>query len=130
MSDSLIAFQPAIDEPSNMKPSVSMSSSMTPEAMVRCCHLPLGSVKRRSTQSISSSLIRDRMVPGLFDMAVALAQNGFVALAPTMPQAGGRPAATIRFELGASDSGVGGKSQEGSEYFTAGRDGCAGAPSR
>ena len=29
MSLSLIAFQPAIEEPSNMKPSVSMSSSMT-----------------------------------------------------------------------------------------------------
>ena len=29
MSLSLIAFQPSIDEPSNMKPSVSMSSSMT-----------------------------------------------------------------------------------------------------
>ena len=28
MSLSLIAFQPAIDEPSNMKPSVSMSSSI------------------------------------------------------------------------------------------------------
>src|SRR5947209_9294638 len=78
MSDSLIAFQPAMDEPSNMKPSVSMSSSITAEAMVKCCHLPLGSVKRRSTQSISSSLIRDRMVPGLFDMADALALLLFV----------------------------------------------------
>ena len=68
MSDSLIAFQPAIDEPSNMKPSVSMSSSITPEAMVKCCHLPLGSVKRRSTQSISSSLMRDRIVPALLAM--------------------------------------------------------------
>jgi hypothetical protein len=28
MSDSLIAFQPAIDEPSNMMPSANMSSSM------------------------------------------------------------------------------------------------------
>ena len=61
MSLSLIAFQPAIELPSNMKPSVSMSSSITPEAMVRCCHLPLGSVKRRSTQSISSSLICERI---------------------------------------------------------------------
>src|SRR6476469_2330852 len=66
MSLSLIAFHPAIELPSNMKPSVSMSSSITPEAMVRCCHLPLGSVKRRSSQSISSSLIRDRILPALF----------------------------------------------------------------
>ena len=42
-----------IELPSNMKPSVSWSSSTTPEAMVRCCHLPLGSVKRRSTHSTS-----------------------------------------------------------------------------
>src|SRR5690606_27347925 len=58
MSDSLIVFQPAIDDPSNIRPSSSMSSSITPEAIVRCCHLPLGSVKRRSIHSISSSLIR------------------------------------------------------------------------
>src|SRR5512145_1583379 len=58
MSDSLMAFQPAIDEPSNIRPSSSSSSPSTEETMVRCCHLPLGSVKRRSTHSISSSLIR------------------------------------------------------------------------
>ena len=51
MSLSLIAFQPEIDEPSNMKPSVSWSSSTTLDTMDRCCHLPLGSVKRRSTAS-------------------------------------------------------------------------------
>src|SRR5581483_1510850 len=72
MSDSLIAFQPAIEDPSNMNPSVRLSSSTTPAAMVKCCHLPLGSVKRRSIQSISSSLIRDRIVPALFAMDVAL----------------------------------------------------------
>src|SRR5690606_11659326 len=58
MSDSLIVFQPAIDELSNIKPSSSTSSSITDETIVRCCHLPLGSVKRRSIHSISSSLIR------------------------------------------------------------------------
>jgi len=58
-----MAFHPAIELPSNMKPSVSWSSSMRPDAMVKCCHLPLGSVKRRSTQSISSSLMRERMLP-------------------------------------------------------------------
>src|SRR5436309_11417893 len=119
MSDSLIAFQPAIDEPSNMKPSVSMSSSITPEAMVKCCHLPLGSVKRRSTQSISSSLIRDRMVPGLFAMTVALAQKISSRSSRAMPRAGGRPATTVRFELGTSDSPRREESQGGSEYFTA-----------
>src|SRR5688500_14306011 len=63
MSLSLIAFQPAIEEPSNMKPSLSWSSSTAPEHIDRCCHLPLGSVNRRSTHSISSSLIRLKILP-------------------------------------------------------------------
>ena len=46
MSDSLIAFQPAIDEPSNMTPVVSASSSTASTYIPRCCHLPRGSVKR------------------------------------------------------------------------------------
>src|SRR5580692_5596522 len=54
MSDSLIAFQPAIEEPSNMVPSAKMSSSIMPMSKVTCCHLPRGSVKRRSTYFRSS----------------------------------------------------------------------------
>src|ERR1700734_291699 len=57
MSDSLIAFQPAIDEPSNMVPSAKMSSSIMVMSKVTCCHLPRGSVKRRSTYLTSLSLI-------------------------------------------------------------------------
>src|SRR5919202_573697 len=57
MSDSLIAFQPAIEEPSNMIPSAKASSSIMRASMVRCCSLPLGSVKRRSTYLMSLSLI-------------------------------------------------------------------------
>ena len=68
MSLSLIAFQPAIDEPSNMKPSVSMSSSITDATIVKCCHLPFGSVKRRSTYSISLSSISFKT----FDAALAM----------------------------------------------------------
>src|SRR5687768_15055487 len=68
MSLSLIAFQPAIEEPSNMKPSVSMSSSMTEATIVKCCHLPLGSVNRRSTYSISLSSICFRIL----DAALAM----------------------------------------------------------
>jgi hypothetical protein len=66
MSDSLIAFQPAIDDPSNIRPSVSSSSPMTFDTIVRCCHLPLGSVNRRSTHSISWSLIIFRIAPASF----------------------------------------------------------------
>src|SRR5207302_7966136 len=57
MSDSLIAFQPAIEEPSNIKPSANESSSIMPPSKVTCCHLPRGSVKRRSTYFTSLSLI-------------------------------------------------------------------------
>src|SRR6187551_3256494 len=78
MSDSLIVFQPAIDEPSNIRPSSSASSSMTFETIVRCCHLPLGSVKRRSTHSISSSLIR-------FTISDALAMIFLPGLVPSRP---------------------------------------------
>ena len=49
MSDSLIAFQPAIEEPSNIVPSSKISSSISDTSNVTCCHLPRGSVNRKST---------------------------------------------------------------------------------
>src|ERR1700709_2069829 len=66
MSDSLIAFQPAIDEPSNMVPSAKISSSILPTSKVTCCHLPRGSVKRRSTYLTSLSLIDFRTSLAVF----------------------------------------------------------------
>src|ERR1700691_214626 len=57
MSDSWIAFQPAIEEPSNIWPSAKGSSSMSETSKVTCCHLPRGSVKRKSTYLTSLSLI-------------------------------------------------------------------------
>src|SRR5260370_2109864 len=66
MSDSLIAFQPAIDEPSNIKPSAKASSSIMPTSKVTCCHLPRGSVKRRSTYFTSLSLIDVRTPLAVF----------------------------------------------------------------
>src|SRR5947199_10417753 len=57
MSDSWIAFQPAIDEPSNMMPSLKVSSSTVVISTVTCCHLPRGSVKRKSAYFTSLSLI-------------------------------------------------------------------------
>src|SRR5688572_12925766 len=81
MSLSLIVFQPAIDEPSNIRPSSSASSSITDETIDRCCHLPLGSVKRRSTHSISSSLIR-------FTMSAAVAMVFLPGLIPSRPGQG------------------------------------------
>src|SRR6266542_3730223 len=60
MSDSWIAFQPAIEEPSNMMPSLNVSSSIVETSMVTCCHLPRGSVKRKSAYFTSLSLINLR----------------------------------------------------------------------
>src|SRR5260221_4330702 len=57
MSLSLIAFQPAIEEPSNMTPSARKSSVIVLMWCERCCHLPRGSVKRKSTYLTSCSLI-------------------------------------------------------------------------
>ncbi len=70
MSDSLIAFQPAIDEPSNMVPSAKMSSSTIETSKVTCCHLPRGSVKRKSTYLTSLSLIALSTSLAVFIMAV------------------------------------------------------------
>src|SRR5215469_3029566 len=60
MSDSWMAFQPAIEEPSNMMPSAKVSSSTVLMSTVTCCHLPRGSVKRKSTYFTSLSLINFR----------------------------------------------------------------------
>src|ERR1700674_1477691 len=66
MSDSLIAFQPAIEEPSNIMPSAKVSSSIMVTSKVTCCHLPRGSVKRRSTYFTSLSLMDFRTSLAVF----------------------------------------------------------------
>src|SRR5664279_1991659 len=57
ISDSWIAFQPEIEEPSNIWPSAKVSSSIVVTSNVTCCHLPRGSVNRKSTYFTSLSLI-------------------------------------------------------------------------
>src|SRR5262245_41526336 len=52
-----MAFQPAMEEPSNITPSLNVSSSIVEISIVTCCHLPRGSVKRRSAYLTSLSLI-------------------------------------------------------------------------
>src|SRR6266446_7797620 len=66
MSDSWIAFQPAMEEPSNMMPSLKVSSSMVEMSAVTCCHLPRGSVNRKSTYFTSLSLIDFRTSLAVF----------------------------------------------------------------
>src|SRR5690606_21700522 len=56
MSDSLMPFQPAMEEPSNMRPS-KKEASTSEAGKVTCCCLPRVSVKRRSTHFTSLSLI-------------------------------------------------------------------------
>src|SRR5436190_1756618 len=79
MSDSLIAFQPAIEEPSNIKPSANVSSSIMPTSKVTCCHLPRGSVKRRSTYFTSLSLIDFRTSLAVFMNSPYLLRVGFLS---------------------------------------------------
>ena len=57
MSESLIAFHPAIDEPSKKVPSFKNSASTVLTSWVKCWSFPLGSVNLKSTNSISLSLI-------------------------------------------------------------------------
>src|SRR3954454_17611185 len=57
MSDSWMAFQPAIEEPSNIWPSAKVSSPIMLRSNVTCCHFPRGSVNRKSTYFTSLSLI-------------------------------------------------------------------------
>src|SRR3569833_1723983 len=48
MSDSWMPFQPAIEEPSNILPSLNMSSSAVCAVMETCCSLPRVSVKHKT----------------------------------------------------------------------------------
>ncbi len=57
MSEASIPFHPAIDEPSKAWPCENFSSSNIFTGTVTCCSLPLVSVKRRSTNLTSFSLI-------------------------------------------------------------------------
>src|SRR5690242_6432630 len=77
MSDSLIAFQPAIEEPSNIWPSENVSSPMRLTSKVTCCHLPRGSVNRKSTYLTSLSAIIFRA-----SLAVVMELIPFLATGP------------------------------------------------
>src|SRR5690606_10023288 len=57
MSDSLMPFQPAIEEPSNILPSSNSESSTMLTGKVTCCCMPRMSTNRRSTNSTLLSLI-------------------------------------------------------------------------
>src|SRR5215471_20448729 len=92
MSDAWMPFQPAIDEPSNAWPLSNLSIVNTLLGTETCCSLPRVSVKRRSTNLTSLSLISLSTSAGLgmrnlldegrnYDAL----QNGGKATARTMP---------------------------------------------
>src|SRR5712671_533018 len=58
MSLSLMAWKPRIDEPSNPKPSVNVSSSSWFNGIEKCCQVPGRSVNRTSTICTPASLAR------------------------------------------------------------------------
>src|SRR5271167_2625742 len=76
MSDSLMPFQPAMDEPSNILPSLKNPSSTRRVGMVTWCSLPIVSVKRRSANFASFSLINFRTSAGVI---CVLARVDYVA---------------------------------------------------
>src|SRR5277367_5131176 len=73
MSDSLMPFQPAIDEPSNILPSLKNPSSTRRVGMVTWCSLPIVSVKRRSANFASFSLINFRTSAGVMCVLAVIA---------------------------------------------------------
>src|SRR5690554_5558747 len=77
MSDSLMPFQPVMEDPSNIWPFSKNSSSTFRAGMVTCCSLPRVSVKRRSTHLISCSSMRARV---LADMYVLRLRYGSIRL--------------------------------------------------
>src|SRR5258708_22890499 len=73
MSDSLMPFQPAIDEPSNILPSWKKFSSTKRVGTVTCCSLPIVSVNRRSANFASFSAINFRTSAGVISVLAAVA---------------------------------------------------------
>ncbi len=76
MSEFWMPFHPAIDEPSNMRPSSSSASSAIEAGKVTWCHTPRMSVKRRSMNSMRWSLIRRVMFSIDIGRTVAEAGGG------------------------------------------------------
>src|ERR1700689_4548419 len=89
MSDSLMPFQPAIDEPSNILPSLKKPSSTSRVGMVTWCSLPIVPVKRRSANLASFSLINFRTSAGVMCVLAGvdwLFWSGFNPGMPTIMQ--------------------------------------------
>src|SRR5580692_7667083 len=76
MSDSLMPFHPAMEDPSNILPSLKNPSSTKRVGMVTCCSLPSVSVKRRSANLASFSLISFRTSAGVIGILAKVFDQG------------------------------------------------------
>ena len=65
MSDSLMAAQPRMEEPSKPSPSSKVLSARISAGMLKCCHSPGKSMKRRSMALTSFSRIKARTSLGV-----------------------------------------------------------------
>ena len=72
MSDSLIACQPRMLEPSNPRPSSKVSSSISRGGTEKCCQRPGKSMNRRSTTSTFSSLMNFTTSAGVLNSLIVL----------------------------------------------------------
>ena len=71
MSDSWMAWNPRIDDPSNIKPSAKASSLKADAGMVKCCMMPGRSQNRTSTNSTPSERTKANASSALVNMDIA-----------------------------------------------------------
>lgn len=68
MSDSLMAWKPRIEDPSNIWPSTKKFSSTVAAGTLKCCITPGRSQNRTSTNLTSSFLMKARTSSGLLNI--------------------------------------------------------------
>src|SRR5258706_8048153 len=99
MSLSLMAWKPRIDEPSNPRPSVNVSSSSSFNGIEKCCQVPGRSVKRTSTICTPASFAR-RITSAGDVPVVAFAPVPTVGSSVAVIEWGLLPESVIRFASG------------------------------
>ena len=82
MSEASIPFHPATEEPSNACPSSNLSISKLEAGTLTCCSFPRVSVKRRSTNLASFSLIIFKTSSAVLDILFSLVNSSLLAFYP------------------------------------------------
>src|ERR1700758_3019638 len=83
MSDSWICWNPRIDDPSNISPSVNTPSPNDPAGTVKCCIVPGRSQNLTSTNSTFSSAMKRRTSSALLNINPSRVQGKHVILKGT-----------------------------------------------